>query len=189
MWKSTKKEFGQDELIKGIKGNDEKVLKWLYQTQYPKLERYVLRNNGNEDQAKDIFQEAFLSLWRRIKEKGFEPKNGTGISGYLFQIGKNKWLDHLRSFHYQNTSTLSSTFDREEIPQENPLEEYSKQVADEFQLLGKNCRELLTRFYFQNEKLEQIASFFQWTEATARNNKYRCLQKLREKLKSIKSKL
>lgn len=189
MWKSTNKKLGQDELIRGIKINDDKVLKWLYQTQYPKLERYVLRNNGNEDQAKDIFQEAFLSLWKRIREKGFEPTNGTGISGYLFQIGKNKWLDHLRSFHFQHTTNLSSAFDKEESQQENLFEDYSKRVAVEFKLLGKNCKELLTRFYFQNENLEEIASYFNWTAATTRNNKYRCLQKLREKLKEKKSKL
>ena len=43
--------FSQDELILGIKSNEPKVLKWLYQSQYPKIEKYVAANNGDEDQG------------------------------------------------------------------------------------------------------------------------------------------
>ncbi|HEY0040609.1 MAG TPA: hypothetical protein VGB71_08105, partial [Flavisolibacter sp.] len=57
-------------------------------------------------------------------------------------------------------------------------------VRENFTKLGNNCRELLNRFYFQKESLRTIALAFQWTEATAKNNKYRCLQQLRELIKN-----
>ncbi|WP_114748201.1 RNA polymerase sigma factor [Pleomorphovibrio marinus] len=184
MRKSILKMYGQQELIEGIRSNDDQILRWLYQSQYPKLEIYILNNNGNVEQAKDIFQEAFVALWKKVKEKGFEPNNGTAITGYLYQIGKNKWLDYLRSAEFRNTIKMETYFDTEEAEEGNYLAEYERQVAIEFQSLRKNCQELLRRFYIEKESMKTLAEFFQWTEATARNNKYRCLQKLREKIKA-----
>lgn len=177
--------FSQDELILGIKSNEPKVLKWLYQSQYPKIEKYVVANNGDEDQAKDIFQEAFISVWNNVRSDKFIPENGTAVTGYLYQIAKNKWLDHLRSSKYQKTTHLETTHDRSE-EEENNSESLQNHMAAEFKKLGENCREILKRFYFQKQTMETIAKAFQWTEATARNNKYRCIQRLKEKVNTLK---
>lgn len=56
-------------------------------------------------------------------------------------------------------------------------------IKEQFKKLGSTCREVLIRFYYRKESLRLIAGHFDWSEATARNNKYRCLQQLREHLK------
>jgi DNA-directed RNA polymerase specialized sigma24 family protein len=38
---------------------------------------------------------------------------------------------------------------------------------------------VLTLYYFMKQSMSKIAAVFSWTEATAKNNKYRCLQRLR----------
>jgi RNA polymerase sigma factor (sigma-70 family) len=186
MQESTFNPYNQEELLLGIKANDSKVLKWLYQSQYPKIEKYVLTNNGDEDQAKDLFQEAFIALWNNVKGGKFIPENGTAVTGYLFQIAKNKWLDYLRSSRYKMTTGLETKHDRSE-ERENHTETLHINMADELKKLGENCREILKRFYFQKESMETIAKAFQWTEATARNNKYRCIQRLKEKMITLKN--
>ena len=177
--------FSQDEIILGIKSNEPKVLKWLYQSQYPKIEKYVVANNGDEDQAKDIFQEAFISVWNNVRSDKFIPENGTAVTGYLYQIAKNKWLDYLRSSKHQKTTHLETKPDRSE-EEESTSESLQNHLAAEFKKLGENCREILKRFYFQKQTMETIAKAFQWTEATARNNKYRCIQRLKEKVNTLK---
>lgn len=174
--------YSQDKLVKAIKDNDEAVLKSLYTVNYPKTERYVLENSGTEDEAKDVFQEAFVAVWRNIQLDKFRPENETALSGYLFQIAKFKWIDILRA----NKKKKIVTIDEEHTDIEqytDPLnadqEQYLKAVKKGFQSIGESCKEMLTRFYFKKESLRVISEALGITEATARNNKYRCIQRLK----------
>ena len=174
-------------LIVAIKANDEGVIKGLYEENYFRVEKYILTNSGTTEEAKDIYQEAFITLWRNIQMEKFYPESEHSINAYLYRIAKNKWLDHLRSGHYKKTVPLMDVMDKrreeeEDIPEEDV--QFIMEVRKHFQELGENCRELLIRFYYKKESMRTISKQFDWTEASTRNNKYRCLQKLRELLKN-----
>lgn len=175
------KNYTQEQLIEAICQNDENALKWVYQENFPKVKQMVLTNSGNGEQAKDIYQEAFLCFWTNIKNGKFRPENGSALSGYLYQISKNKWLDTLRSQAYKRTVL------RENVPEKIEEESVDNeavlvQIEGAFAKLGENCRELLTRFYYKKESLSSLADYFGWTEATTKNSKYRCMEKLRGSL-------
>lgn len=180
----TFEKYSQEEIILGIKDNDSKVIQLFYQSQYKKIEQFVLTNNGIEEDAKDIYQEAFVVLWKNIRTEKFQPENGTAISGYLYQIAKNKWLDKLRKVKNKTNVALPSNLYIMEDEDKSEAEEYHQWIVREYKNLGKTCKEVLNRFYFQRESMEQIADAFGWTSATARNNKYRCIQQLKEKWKT-----
>jgi RNA polymerase sigma factor (sigma-70 family) len=173
------------EQLLAIKANNETVLKSLYENNYSKVEKYVLNNSGTTDQAKDIYQEAYIAVWRNIQMDKFSPETESALTGYLFQIARNKWLDYMRSNHFKKNIPLSD-FEKQ-IPDENESNDdeinFINNVKKQFEQLGENCRELLNRFYYKKESMKIIAEFFNWTDATARNNKYRCLQHLRELVK------
>ncbi|MFC0875283.1 RNA polymerase sigma factor [Saccharicrinis sp. FJH2] len=172
------------ELIEGFKNNETHTLNRIYRSQYVKLERFVLSNNGNRDQAKDVFQEAFVVLWRNIREDTFVPQNISEINGYLYRIAKNKWLDYLRSAEYKKRTILENQHDvTEETAADN--EHKFRMVEQGLKKLGEKCRDILSRFYFRKQSMADIADAFGWTEASARNNKYRCIQQLRENLNGI----
>lgn len=78
----------------------------------------------------------------------------------------------------------------EDLPDEDFLskEDDHDWVVKEFQNLGDSCKEVLKRYYYLKQSMEEIATYFNWTTATARNNKYRCIQALKEKWKSKTSK-
>ena len=57
----------QENFTDRFKNNDEQVLKYLYVTNYAKIEKYVLSNSGTIDEAKDIYQEAFIAVWRNVQ--------------------------------------------------------------------------------------------------------------------------
>ncbi len=181
----------QVEQVKAIQRNDEKTLKILYQENYPKTEKFILQNNGTTEQAKDIFQEAFIALWRNIQLKKFVQQEGKSIEAYLFQIAKNKWLDYLRSVGYKKTTELKEQHDNAIEMETMPVasEKEIQEVKENFAQLGSNCKELLTRFYFHKQPLRTIAAAMSWTEATAKNNKYRCIERLRNLMKTNKTNL
>lgn len=177
----------QFQVISAIKANDNLVLKKLYQENYRKIEIFILKNNGSMPQAKDTYQEAFIAMYQNVKADKFVPANESAIQGYLYQIAKNKWTDFLRSSRYKRTAKMTNETqlndpDTSEIEYEIYSESNSAQntVMQAFERMGAECKKLLEVFYFQKKSMREIAETLEIGEASARNKKYRCLQKLRE---------
>jgi len=170
--------------LEAIKANDELALKEFYDANFYKVESFILDNSGSRQQAKDIFQEAFIATWRNVQLGKFIPQSATSLNGYLYQIARNKWLTHLSSSHVTRVVPLKESMEFEEDESFVEKDKYIEEVKKHFKHLGANCKDLLSRFYYLNESLREIANAFGWTEATARNNKYRCIQKLKSLLKT-----
>lgn len=184
----------QIELVNAIKSNNSIALKSLYNSNYYKIESLVLKNSGTKEHAKDIYQEAFISVWNNIKNDSFVPKNETALQGYLFQIAKNKWMDVLRSSQFRKTHLIQNemTFvnkidDGVNEEEQEIFKQKLRQTMDAFKALGSPCKELLKTFYFEKKSLRDIADELQIEENTARNKKYRCMEKLREMVLASKS--
>lgn len=189
-----KKGFSSQQLlIDSIKANDEQVLKNLYKENFRKTEHYIIKNSGSSEEAKDIFQEAFVTVWENIQDNKFVPKNASALSGYLYTIAKNKWLNHLNSARYRKTNSFDdhlqiqtltdkNTFETDILNEEN--DNKIDKVVDAFGTLGDACKKLLSFFYYDKKSLRDISKIINITEASAKNKKYRCLEKLRSLVKN-----
>ncbi len=174
---------GLNAVIDGFRKNDDTVLKRVYQSVFPKVKAYILKNSGNEAQAKDIFQEAFIACWRNIKaDKLSEDGN---VEAYLFTIAKNKWTDYLRSSNRKkmvlnnDITNIAKADDDPEI-NEDLQEKHRNTMNLALQQLGHNCKNLLNKFYFERKSMNEIAEEMNLASASARNQKYRCMEKLRK---------
>lgn len=175
------------DIVAAIKANDNSVLKSIYTHNYHKVETLVLKNNGTKDHAKDIYQEAFLAVWKNVKLDKFSPQSDNAIHGYLFTIAKNKWMDYLRSKNYKKTivSDKINDFKASDVNAEISNDDILKEqrligVMQAFKDLGEPCKSLLRQFYFDKRSMKDIANELQLDAASTRNKKYRCMQKLRE---------
>lgn len=174
-------------LIDAIKANNSLVLKQLYINNYHKIEALVLKNNGTQDHAKDVYQEAFIIVWNNIKNNTFIPQNETALQGYLYQIAKNKWMDVLRSSRFKKTklihhelSIVNHHIELQDDEEQEVFKQKLNQTMEAFKNLGQPCKQLLTEFYFEKLSLRDIAKKLKIEENTARTKKYRCMEKLRE---------
>lgn len=174
----------QLQIISAIKANDEVVLNQLYVSNFKKIELFVLKNNGSTSQAKDLYQETFIQMWENVRKNKFLPKNNRAIEGYIFKIARNKWMDYLRSKQFKKTYSLIDDARIEKKPEmePDPFEESQRLeiTRSAFKQLGQACKQLLVSFYFNKKSMRTIANELQIDEASARNKKYRCIQKLRE---------
>ncbi|MHA7130511.1 RNA polymerase sigma factor [Algoriphagus namhaensis] len=175
--------LSQDELIQAIAENKREVMTAIYLEVFPKVKNYVIQNSGEEEEAKDIFQEAFVVVWQKVKSGDFIPLNATALQGFLFQIAKNKWLDWLRSSKFKKVSSMGAMVIEVSEEVEEDQEERLSDLDRAFRELGENCRDLLKSFYFQKMSLTELAQKFGWTAQTAKNNKYRCMETLRKIIK------
>lgn len=175
-----------DGLAQAIQRNDSGVLKALYQQNFDKVKAYVLKNSGDVDMAKDLYQEAFVALWKRVKQQQFEPKTADELGAYLYTIAKNKWLDVVRSKRFKNTQSTESykhlkTVEDEQKMNETTVENDQKlqTVIKALEQMDTGCRELLNQFYYQKKSMQEIGAALKLDPASARNKKYRCMQKLK----------
>lgn len=169
-----------EDWISRLKANDEKVLKALYTACYHKVEKFVLDNSGSQADAEDLFHEAFIATWRNIQLDRIAISTEDKLQGYIFRVAQFKWLDQLRQKKRQQVSMPDITDSQQpDLPVSVEEEDYLEKVKQSYALLGHPCKEVLNRFYFLKESMADIAAAFSWTEATAKNNKYRCLQRLR----------
>src|SRR5690606_27129523 len=158
------KTYSQSQLINAIKTNNPSTLKLLYVSNYPKIELLVLSNNGTKEDAKDVYQEAFIVVWNHIKNNTFIPLNETAVQGYLYTISKNKWTDVLKSSRFKKTalikdekSLITQSDMIHDSHQDDFFDEKLNLIMEAFKNMGAPCKHLLTDFYYNKKSLKAIA--------------------------------
>ena len=84
------KKYTDQEIIQGIKSGESFAVKFLVRDFLPVIRYFISKNNGNEEDAKDIFQDALFIIIEKIYNNDLVLQ-GT-LSTYLFAICKNLWL-------------------------------------------------------------------------------------------------
>lgn len=168
-----------------LKSGENTTLKALYIRYREPVERYVMQNNGSSEDANDVYQEAFIAVWRNIQLDRFDPAGEDEFAAYLIRVAKNKWIDELRRNRNKDLVSIRAEHEGRAVlhPEADKTDAYIDAVKNEYLRLGERCKDLLGRFYFHKQSLRKIGEAFGWTEASAKNNKYRCLKQLRELVK------
>ena len=165
---------------KGGKACDE-ALGYLYRTHVGKVIPFIMARNGTEEEAKDIFQDALVSLLMSIRKGSFEGKSS--LQTFLFAISKNLW--YRRFSRNQLSENYKANHVEETVEQTTPfvslMDQDQQKVLE--QLLGKlkpKCREVLN-LWAQKYSMKEIAAELGYSsEQVARNKKTACLKELKE---------
>ncbi len=171
------------DLLDAFLNNKEVLLREFYIEEYPKTKCYILKSGGTTAHAEDVFQEAYLACWKKLSTGKFCPKNRKEMEAYLFTIAKNKWIDQTRSATRRKTTSINEKLYNLETDSSDLNDEKEEQLSitlTAFENLGQACKDLLTQFYFHKMSLSDIANGLDMEEASAKNKKYRCIQKLKE---------
>ena len=88
------------------------------------IQHFVLNNNGSFDDARDLFQEAMITLYEKVQSDSFVLS--CQIKTYLFSICKNLWLKRLQQMG-KYSAPLST--EEESIAVEADLEAFQKKDA------------------------------------------------------------
>ncbi|MFT3909308.1 MAG: sigma-70 family RNA polymerase sigma factor [Ferruginibacter sp.] len=163
------------EIIEHLRNNKyTAALKGMYNI-LPHAKKYIKANSGTTDDAEDIFQDALVILYKKVQSENFILS--VPLKTYLLAIVKNCWLQELRRRKKLPVDDSASDVAIDELNEE-PGFIFAKAA---FELLGEKCRQLLIMFYFKKEGYKKIAAALAFSdEKTAKNQKYRCLQKAKE---------
>jgi RNA polymerase sigma factor (sigma-70 family) len=177
-----KAEYNEQALLKGLANNDSKSVDTLYKSHFPMVQHFVINNNGSFDDAKDVFQEAMITLYEKVQTDSFTLT--CQIKTYLFSICKHLWLKRLQQMGRYN-APLSS--EEESVSVEVDMEEFNKKDAAfaimdrALNSLGEPCKSLLEGYYLNKKGMQELADDFGYTNAdNAKNQKYKCLLRLKK---------
>lgn len=170
-----------DKFLEGIKTSNNSILEEIYQIHFPIVSKYITTNNGDEAQAKDIFQEALIALYRRLQKEDIDIKVPFGA--YLYGTCRFIWLKKI------TRSKTTESIEQLQIEDTNEIETavINEQKYTLFQkklnLLGEDCKKVLN-YYFEGMSFKDIAKLMKYTsEEYARRRKYLCKKNLMKKIK------
>lgn len=147
----------------------------IYDQNYYKIELWVTNNNGAVEDAKDIFQDGVVILYRSLMNGTF--KGTSKIGTYLYGICKNLWLQHLRTSKRQEQDKSSLIVDN--IDECETLFFNMPLFKSVFNELKNDCKELLAGFYFHKMSMKEIQLNMNMnSEQVVRNKKGRCMKYL-----------
>jgi DNA-directed RNA polymerase specialized sigma24 family protein len=150
----------------------------LYRDSFPDFARMVRRMGGTLEQAKDGFHDALVIYLE--KEKAGKLQLHSSPKAYLLGTAKICWLHTLN----KRSQPLPTEFELAG-PEDTDTEEREQSLLDSLLRNGKKCMELLKAFYYDHCSMQEIAGRFGFNgPRSATVQKYKCLEKVREEIKT-----
>lgn len=176
-------------IINGILSGKHEIFNELYEYEFPKVVSMIIKNSGSVEMAQDVFQDAIVLLIEKVYAQKLDLT--CSVKTYLYSICKILWLDQLRL--HKKEKQLMKFFDQEYSVEDISINFYDTPdifdaVADAINVLGDPCKQLLECFYYKNMNWEEISIKLGYANpASARNQKYKCLEKIRRPLANVTS--
>lgn len=163
---------------------------------------------ADENVAAEILQNSFIAFWEnierrkiyaengRVRGKDNKPLNGS-ILTYFMSIARYKYLEYEREHPvYADPETELGRLLRKEgfappkcidmlyDPDENDIIDI---IADVVSHMSPRCNQILTKFYYEEKKLEVILTEIPEIRSyeALKSKKYKCLENLRKSVKEI----
>jgi len=145
----------------------------------------VVRNHGKAEDAKDVFQEALVIIFRKTHEEEF--KLHSSFTNYLYTISRFIWLKILKRkviFHEKISDFIRPIEMESEEILDIEVSMERKAIQHYFEKLGKDCREILTMFYNEMSFREITQKLGKTSEEYVRKRKHACKEHLIRMIKS-----
>ncbi|WP_299244090.1 sigma-70 family RNA polymerase sigma factor [uncultured Aquimarina sp.] len=159
------------QIIDGIIVGDSSILKSFYKKNLPLVRKLLLQYGGATEDVKDIFQEALVVLYHKLKSGELDAH--TSIHPYFIGICMNMWRNQLRKQRiseyfqpYEKSIPDSSDSITDTITKEHQQKLFNKH----FESLNNSSKKVL-RLFFEGISIRDIANITGCTEGYVRKKK------------------
>lgn len=163
------------------KAKYKKALDSLYKSEFPKIKKYITRNSGDDESARDIFHQALMTLISHIQLGKF--KTEYSIAAFLYVVAINRWkrlhtkktistidIDQAHLEKYKESDSLyDEMFDKEKF----------NFVMQVFSKVGENCKQILKFLIYDKMSMKEVKDEMGYSsEQAVKTRHYKCKQKL-----------
>jgi len=182
----------QKGVIESCKAGDEKAFAEIVLAYQKKVFNIALRILGNMEEAKDLAQEVFLSVFQSIKDLREEVKFEPWLTQITLNHCRNRWK-YLKRRRYFNSDSLDDPIETEDgsMPMQiydlsdNPETHADKKMIRQWIQSGllelkEEQRELIVLRDLQGLSYEEIGKVFSLPEGTVKSKIHRARMDLKE---------
>lgn len=175
--------YSDNEIIEAFRNNNSKVLTYFYKTNYPVIQYIILKNNGSEEDVKDIFQETCEIIFEYLKNDKF--KLTCSLRSFLYSVSYKKWLKELR-VRKKKTNFISDYSSQNfnnayQIPEEFydilDMKLSESLFKKHFYAIKSDCQKILS-MDLDGKKNTEIAKELKFTENFIKKRKSLCKKDL-----------
>lgn len=181
--------MNDNQYVEAFKSNDNVGIKQFYKESFVIARSFMHKNYSwmSNDDVKDVFQDSVISLWKNINEGKYTPSETTKLSTYLIQVCKFKILDRMKKKSNQMEISNTEMVERSDLADISTSEEdeSAKKLQNILLKMPERCKSILMLYYFEKLKLNDIAIQLSIGQASIKNEKYRCMNKLKEMYTTI----
>ncbi len=165
-------------LLEGLKQSDGKIIEEIYNLVLPSVIQWVKENNGTETDARDIFQDGLIALFRKLKAGDFVLT--CTLKSYLRIVCRNMWLTKIRNRKNKKLSPLTNI--EPVVLDEGMIENIERTDKERiffkhFDQLDEKCQKIMSLF-FNKVSLGQIAEQMGNSVGYIKKRKFLCKEKL-----------
>lgn len=169
--------------LSGLRQNDEKALRNIFDRYYPALLGDIYRIIPDEDTCQDLAQEVFVELWR----KRLELEIHTSLRAYLRRAAVNRALNYLKT---SKRTVLEDARNLPDVPEDEWHERHIKEERSDLEdalhraieSLPERCRIVFSLSRFENLSHKEIAEKLDISVKTIENQITKAMRMLREAL-------
>lgn len=164
--------------IAGLRAGNEALIKEIYSRYFSGIKHLVQTNGGSLDDAKDVFQDALMIIYRQSLRPDFTLT--VAFYTYLYSVCRKLWLKQLRQRSTKGEVEITDTMDVvEEGTQEAITQnEQYKLYQDNFRKLGEECQKLL-RLFMESKSVKELMDLLGYSsESYTKKRKFQCKEKL-----------
>ena len=175
--------INENNLLDSFKKSDSKTISYFYQAYLPGVMSYIKNNGGFEEDARDIFQEALMVLFK--KAKSGKLILSCTLKTYIFSICRFQWLNSMRK-----TNRIEALGEKVEIADLGSDFIIELEKAEKYRLLQNHLSKLsitnqqILGLYFKKFTTEEIANELGLSKLYVKKMKYLSKKKLIESIKN-----
>ena len=180
------KRLSDEEIVAGLRKRDNRVLEYIYKNTFNPVKQLILNNAGSENDAEDIFQEALIIIFKKLKEDQKFVLT-SAFTTYIYSISRLLWLKHLRNIKKIEIDPLNRDLEEKiEFEPPSPVQDQDLRMAIYQRTLlqiPEDCQNIL-RLTAQDLTSSEIARQLGFrSEGYVRKRRHFCKEYLINKIK------
>jgi len=181
--------MNEAELIQDAQRGDTVSFRALFEANKRKIYALAYQYSQNTQDTEDIFQETFIKAFNKLKT--FRPGKDTSFSAWIYRIGINCSIDHLRrvktrrelgedSIDLTKLTEAQPAFDPEQTQRCREIFEQTEEVLN---ILSPRQRMVFILRHYQQMSLREIAEYLDCTEGCVKKQLFRAVHNFKDRFK------
>ncbi|MCP4123111.1 MAG: sigma-70 family RNA polymerase sigma factor [Bacteroidetes bacterium] len=168
----------------GLRERDDRIIQEIYEAFFHKIKAFVMKNSGDMNDAKDVFNKALVQMM--VRENLGNIKDTSTFEAYLFTACRNLWyraLNKRKKERVTNPEVKELYYEEKDMAQSALEQDRWELFREKFEMMSDNCREILGLLFNKVSGKEMMEKLGYSSDTTVRQRVFKCKKKLGELVK------